>query len=197
MKPCPDLVSATVTSPIGPIIFDVCPNGLHLLKLSSEVTNENFLELASQEIELIEDKQRKSKCQDPIGPKVLSWLHNYFILGRETDVKICPEVVNGKDDFRQKVLLALKNQVKFGETISYGGLARLSGNPKAAQAVGSAVSNNPISFVIPCHRVIKSDGSAGNYSKGTKNGVKEWLLDFESPTKGENKTEESSESEED
>ena len=77
--------------------------------------------------------------------------------------------MDSKKDFRQKVLLVLKNQVKFGETISYGDLARLSGSPKAAQAVGSAVSNNPISFVIPCHRVIKSDGSIGNYSKGIYN----------------------------
>ena len=99
--------------------------------------------------------------------------------GRVTDIKICPEVVNSNNNFRQKVLLTLTNEVKFGETISYGGLAQLSGSPKAAQAVGSAVSNNPISFVIPCHRVIKSDGSIGNYSKGTKNGIKEWLIDFE------------------
>ena len=98
--------------------------------------------------------------------------------------------MDSKKDFRQKVLLVLKNQVKFGETISYGDLARLSGSPKAAQAVGSAVSNNPISFVIPCHRVIKSDGSIGNYSKGTKNGVKEWLLNFESGKGNKEETDE-------
>ena len=100
---------------------------------------------------------------------IICWSGKYFQipkLGRVTDIKICPEVVDSKKDFRQKVLLVLKNQVKFGETISYGDLARLSGSPRAAQAVGSAVSNNPISFVIPCHRVIKSDGSIGNYSKG-------------------------------
>ena len=98
-------------------------------------------------------------------------------------------------------MLTLTNEVKFGETVSYGDLAKLSGSPKAAQAVGSAVSNNPISFVIPCHRVIKSDGTIGNYSKGTKNGVKEWLLNFESPTGKGNKCEtdedEDSESDED
>ena len=97
-----------------------------------------------------------------------------FKTGRVTDIKICPEVVNSNNNFRQKVLLTLKNEVKLGETISYGDLARLSGSPRGAQAAGSAVSNNPISFVIPCHRVIKSDGSIGNYSKGTKNGIKEF-----------------------
>ena len=110
-----------------------------------------------------------------------NFFNSCFKTGQVTDVKICPEVVNSNNNFRQKVLLTLKNEVKFGETISYGDLARLSGSPKGAQAAGSAVSNNPISFVIPCHRVIKSDGSVGNYSKGTKNGIKEWLIDFEKP----------------
>ncbi len=81
---------------------------------------------------------------------------------------------------RQKVWLTLKESVKFGETISYGKLAALSGSPGASQSVGSAMANNPVSLIIPCHRVIKADGSAGNYSKATKNDVKLWLLEHES-----------------
>ena len=91
IKVCPDLVSCTVTSPIGPIVFEVCPLGLMKLKLSPEVTNENFLELASEDIEVIDDKEnRKSKCSDPVGPKVLTWLHNYFVLGRNIELKLLP-----------------------------------------------------------------------------------------------------------
>ena len=91
IKVCPDLVSCTVTSPIGPIVFEVCPLGLMKLKLSPEVTNENFLELASEDIEVIDDKEnRKSKCSDPVGPKVLTWLHNYFVLGRNVELKLLP-----------------------------------------------------------------------------------------------------------
>ena len=82
-------------------------------------------------------------------------------------------------EFRQKVWLTLKENVPFGQTISYGALANLSGHPGASQAVGSAMSNNPISLIVPCHRVIKSDGQLGNYSKATKNDVKKWLLEFE------------------
>ena len=96
-----------------------------------------------------------------------------------TDVKICPEVLNSNKDFSQKVLLTLKNEVKFGETITRQNLARLSGNPKGAQAAGSAVSDNPIHFVIPSHRVIKRDGSIGNYNKVTEIGITEWLINFE------------------
>ena len=48
-------------------------------------------------------------------------------------------------------------------TVSYGGLAEMAGYPRAARAVGSAMANNPIPIVMPCHRVIRSDGSLGNY----------------------------------
>ena len=49
----------------------------------------------------------------------------------------------------------------------------------AARAVGTAMSNNPIQIIVPCHRVIKSDGSFGNYAKGCRKGVKKWLLNHE------------------
>lgn len=45
--------------------------------------------------------------------------------------------------------------------------------------MGSAVSNNPIQIIVPCHRVIKSDDAIGNYAKGKRNNVKKWLLEFE------------------
>lgn len=50
-----------------------------------------------------------------------------------------------------------------GETVSYGRLAEMAGHPRAARAVGSAMAANPIPVVIPCHRVIRSDGTLGNY----------------------------------
>ena len=130
------------------------------------------------------------------SPQKSKW-QNFSIcvlkIGRVTNVNICPEVLNSNKDFSQKVLLTLKNEVKFGETITRQNLARLSGNPKGAQVAGSAVSDNPIHFVIPSHRVIKRDGSIGNYNKVTEIGITEWLLDFEKPTKGlEKKTEETS-----
>ena len=61
-------------------------------------------------------------------------------------------------------------------------LAFIGFNPSlqgASRAVGSAVSNNPIQIIVPCHRVIKSDGAIGNYAKGKRNNVKRWLLEFE------------------
>ncbi|MBW1689561.1 MAG: cysteine methyltransferase [Deltaproteobacteria bacterium] len=78
--------------------------------------------------------------------------------------------------FQLDVLRALQ-EVPYGETVSYGELARRIGRPKASRAVGAANARNPISIVIPCHRVIGSDGSLVGFGGGLE--VKEKLLDLE------------------
>lgn len=67
--------------------------------------------------------------------------------------------------------------IPYGETISYGEQARRIGNPKAVQAVGGANHHNPISIIVPCHRVIGADGSLTGYGGGME--VKAWLLAHE------------------
>lgn len=79
-------------------------------------------------------------------------------------------------DFEQKVWLSLK-EVPYGETRSYKWIAEKVGNPKAVRAVGQALSRNPIPIVLPCHRIIESDGSIGGYSSGVDK--KRRLLDME------------------
>jgi methylated-DNA-[protein]-cysteine S-methyltransferase len=78
--------------------------------------------------------------------------------------------------FQQRVWKLLR-EIPFGETISYGELARRAGNPAASRAVGLANGSNPIAIVIPCHRVIGSNGKLTGYGGGLEN--KRWLLDFE------------------
>lgn len=68
--------------------------------------------------------------------------------------------------------------IGYGTTLSYGALAQAIGNAKAAKAVGGATGRNPIPIVVPCHRLIGSDGGLGGFSGGL--GVKQWLLNFES-----------------
>ena len=68
-------------------------------------------------------------------------------------------------DFQKDVWNALL-KVPYGKTISYSVLADASGHPQAVRAVGGAMHSNPIPIVIPCHRVIKSDGSIGGYALG-------------------------------
>ncbi len=70
------------------------------------------------------------------------------------------------EGFRRVVLDTLVREVPWGEVVSYGELAALAGRPRAARAVGSAMRNNPIPFVIPCHRVIAAGNKIGGYGGG-------------------------------
>jgi methylated-DNA-[protein]-cysteine S-methyltransferase len=91
---------------------------------------------------------------------------------RDFDLPLKPEGTA----FQQRVWKLLR-EIPFGETISYGELARRAGNPAASRAVGLANGSNPIAIVIPCHRVIGSNGKLTGYGGGLQN--KRWLIDFE------------------
>lgn len=79
-------------------------------------------------------------------------------------------------EFRRKVFVELM-KVGFGETVSYGELARRIGNPKGARAIGNAMNHNPCMIVVPCHRVIGSDGTLVGFAGGLE--LKQRLLDLE------------------
>ncbi len=87
-----------------------------------------------------------------------------FDPGRWSPGRPTPLVLIGTD-FEVRVWEALL-KIPMGQAVSYGDLARHLGVPKAARAVGSAVGRNPISFVVPCHRVLRGDGSLGGYHWG-------------------------------
>ena len=74
--------------------------------------------------------------------------------------------LGGIDGFRRHVLQTLAKEVRWGEVVSYGELAAMSGRPRAARAVGSAMRNNPVPFVIPCHRVVAAGNKIGGYGGG-------------------------------
>ena len=80
-------------------------------------------------------------------------------------------------EFQKTVWRELLN-IPFGVTISYGELAERVGNPSASRAVGAANGRNPISIIVPCHRVIGSNGKLTGYGGGIER--KEWLLAHES-----------------
>ena len=79
--------------------------------------------------------------------------------------------------FRRQILGEL-TQVPYGQVVSYRQLAARAGNPKASRAVGSAMATNPLPIVVPCHRVIRSDGTIGQYGGGVE--MKQTLLRLES-----------------
>lgn len=79
-------------------------------------------------------------------------------------------------EFQRRVWFALED-IGYGRTESYGQLAARVGNPKACRAVGLANGRNPIPLILPCHRVIGSNGSLTGYGGGL--GLKKWLLEHE------------------
>jgi len=82
---------------------------------------------------------------------------------QEFDLDLDLEGVAG---FRRVVLETLAREVQWGETVTYGELADLAGRPRAARAAGSAMRDNPLPFVIPCHRVVAAGGRIGGYGGG-------------------------------
>ena len=107
--------------------------------------------------------------------ETLSQLHAYFNRDlRHFDLPLAP----GGTPFQLQVWAALQT-ISYGETISYAELANKVGRPRAARAVGAANGKNPLPIVIPCHRVIGSNGQLTGYAGGLH--LKEALLSLEQP----------------
>jgi methylated-DNA-[protein]-cysteine S-methyltransferase len=85
-----------------------------------------------------------------------------------------PLDLDDRPDWDRRVLTAV-SEIPWGRTASYGDIARRVGVPRAARAVGGAVGRNPISLLIPCHRVIASDGTIGGYGSDGWGSVEERL----------------------
>jgi methylated-DNA-[protein]-cysteine S-methyltransferase len=118
-----------------------------------------------------------SETRDPFG---LSSAIDTYMQGNVHVIDNLPVAFSGTP-FQETVWHALRT-IPAGETLSYGALARQIGEPKAVRAVGLANGSNPIGLVVPCHRVIGSDGSLTGYGGGLER--KKWLLDHEARCAG-------------
>jgi O-6-methylguanine DNA methyltransferase len=118
-------------------------------------------------------------AKGPVG-ETLRQLKEYFS-GRRRDFDL--PLAFGGTKFQKSVWRKLQ-EIPYGETISYGELAKRVGNPKASRAVGSANGKNCIPIVVPCHRVIAAGGKLGGFGGGLP--TKQALLDLE--TKGAART---------
>lgn len=108
-----------------------------------------------------------------IMTECLRQLTDYF-KGRRRKFSV-PLVLEGTDF--QKAVWRQLQKIPFGQTASYGDVARAVGSPRACRAVGNANNKNPIPLIIPCHRVIGSDGKLVGFGGGIWR--KEWLLEHE------------------
>ena len=105
--------------------------------------------------------------------EVQSWLDAYFRGRRETEPRLDRSLIT---PFQDRVLVATAG-IPMGEVRTYGQVAALAGNPKAARATGRALGANPIPVVLPCHRVVAADGRLHGYAGGLDR--KRLLLDHE------------------
>lgn len=103
-------------------------------------------------------------------------LQSYF--RRELHVFNLHLDISSLTPFRQRVLGMLMN-IPYGSTVTYQSLAEMSGSLRGARAVGGAMAANPVPIIIPCHRVIGSDGSLAGYSGGGGTSMKRFLLVME------------------
>ena len=92
-----------------------------------------------------------------------------------------PLALDGFSSFGISVLTACR-AIEFGQTISYSGLAKKSGRPNASRAVGSTLAKNPLPLIIPCHRIIRSDGKLGGFSAPGGITLKKRMLELECKT---------------
>nr|WP_272955427.1 methylated-DNA--[protein]-cysteine S-methyltransferase [Pedococcus badiiscoriae] len=112
---------------------------------------------------------------DPVLGEAAAQLTEYFARERtEFSLPLAPE----GDDFQQRVW-ALLCEIPYGQTRSYGDLARVLGDVNLSQRVGWANGRNPISIIVPCHRVIGADGALVGYAGGLER--KRFLLGLEEP----------------
>ena len=112
----------------------------------------------------------------PVFRQIMDWLDAYF---EKRPLPALPPLAPKGSDFRQAVWKLLL-QIPYGEVTTYGELAhalQAQGISAAAQAVGGAVGHNPISIIIPCHRVVGADGSLTGYAGGVDQ--KRFLLTLE------------------
>lgn len=118
-----------------------------------------------------------SDNQSELAQDVIKQLEEYFDGERRIfEIPIAPKGT----EFQQKVWRALTD-IPYGETRTYGEIAQQTGNPRACRAVGNANNKNPIMIVIPCHRVIGSNGDLTGYACGLD--IKKYLIDLEKSSK--------------
>jgi len=112
--------------------------------------------------------------ETPIIARTREWLRAYFA-GESADISGLTLEMRGAP-FERRVWEALKN-IPAGTTTTYGAIARDIGSPDASRAVGMANGANPIAIIVPCHRVIGSNGTLTGYGGGLE--TKSWLLSHE------------------
>ncbi|MBW3610779.1 MAG: methylated-DNA--[protein]-cysteine S-methyltransferase [Actinobacteria bacterium] len=158
----------TTDSPFGPLLLAATTEGLVRVAFEHEDLDEVLASLAAS---ISPRVLRTGRRTDEVARQ----LDEYFAGRRRVfDLPVDLRLVRG---FRRAVISHL-GAIAYGSTASYAAVARAAGSPTAVRAVGSACAHNPVPVVVPCHRVVRSDGSIGQYLGGVE--MKAALLALES-----------------
>ncbi|MEV6071107.1 methylated-DNA--[protein]-cysteine S-methyltransferase [Nocardia sp. NPDC052001] len=162
-----DVAYTTMDTPVGQLLLAATPRGLIRVAYARE-GHDGVLETLAHKV-----SPRILRAPGRLDDAVRE-LDEYFARRRTTfDLPLDLSLSHG---FRQIVQRHLP-EIGYGQTRSYGEVAQLVGNPKAVRAVGTACATNPLPVVVPCHRVLRADGSLGGYVGGAE--AKHLLLDLE------------------
>lgn len=162
-----DIAYRVIDSPVGPLLLAATEHGLLRVAYAREDHDAVLAQLAEK------ISPRILYAPDRLDP-VARELDEYFARTRRSfDLRLDWRLAGG---FRSTVLHHLPD-IGYGQTASYATVAALAGSPKAVRAVGTACAKNPLPVVVPCHRVVRSDGAMGGYLGGPD--AKRLLLDLE------------------
>ena len=167
------LCYTTMETPLGTLTLGACTQGLVYIGWNSDDIDSMAKKLKLKPVE----------TTSPLLANCIIQLKEYFD-GTRKEFSLPVHLVG--TEFQMKAWDVLK-QIPYGVTISYGEEAKRMGKPTASRAVAQANHNNPVSIVVPCHRVINSDGSLGGYASGTN--IKQQLLSLEKNHQQEIQTE--------
>jgi methylated-DNA-[protein]-cysteine S-methyltransferase len=137
----------TITSPVGTLVLCASSSGLMSIDLASRSSRTRSTGEPAAEA-ILDDAERQ--------------LGEYFA-GTRTTFDVALDLTG--TEFQRAAWHAL-TRIPYGTTVSYAEQAAMVGSPRATRAIGSANGRNPIPIIVPCHRVIASDGSLGGYSLG-------------------------------
>ena len=151
-----DVAYMTIDSPVGMLLLAATPKGLVRVAYDVE-DHDRVLETLAQQIS--PRLLRAPKRLDMAAHE----LDEYF--GKKRRAFDLPLDLSLSRGFRQLVQRRLP-EIGYGQTRTYGQVAELVGNPKAVRAVGTACATNPLPVVVPCHRVLRADGTPGGYVGG-------------------------------
>jgi methylated-DNA-[protein]-cysteine S-methyltransferase len=164
-------VGTTSSSPLGSLWAAVSERGL--VAFDIQVSREEFLQQLDR-LGFTDVSEDQAQVAD-----VLRQVSEYLAGDRQTfDLPIDWSILT---PFQQQALKATF-AIPYGQTSTYADIARLLGKPGAARAVGRAEATNPMPVVIPCHRVVGSDGGLHGYGAGNGLETKDWLLKLEKRT---------------